>query len=94
MRYVTNNDKHIIFDEESDCCCLCTFPHNNEVAGKKLTEEIISSLALLGAAVAIAANKPSSMDEKHLFDNRYYLPECVPKWIRDEINRILDVKTE
>jgi len=91
-RYTTNNGKRVMFDYESDCGCLCTFPYNNEVMGNKLSKGTIKNLALLGAAIAITANKPSSMVEQGLYNNTYCLPDCIPEWIRNEINRILKLK--
>jgi len=88
--YITNNGKQIMFDYDSDCGCLCTFPYNNELMGNKLSKNTIINLALLGAGIAIAANKPDSMIKQQSYDNKiYYLPNCVPKWIRDEIERVI-----
>jgi len=36
--YITNNGKQIMFDYDSDCGCLCTFPYNNELMGNKLSK--------------------------------------------------------
>jgi hypothetical protein len=82
MRYTLNNGNTVQFDEEGDCGCLCTFPFNDEVIGKKLSKGRIYSLALLGAAVAIQANTRDGLKGN-------YLPDCVPEWIRDEIDRLL-----
>ena len=95
-QYVCNNDNRIMFDtEDSEYGCLCTFPHNYEVSGKKLNKWTIASLALLGAGIAISANKASSMigsDDKYI--DSYYLPNCIPQWIRDEFDRILELSKE
>jgi len=95
-QYLCNNGNKIIFDtEESKYSCLCTFPHNYEIKGKKLNKWTIASLALLGAGVAISANKPSSMinvDDK--YNDTYYLPDCIPQWIKGEFDRILELSKD
>lgn len=92
-RYKTNNGNQIQFeiDDETYCGCLCTFPHNNEVMGNKLSPGTVASLALLGAGIAIAANKPSSMIDCNSYDGQYYIPSSIPQWVRDEIDRILNL---
>jgi hypothetical protein len=93
--YNCNNGKTIEFNPESNWCCLCTFPHNDEVMGKKLTKGTVASLALLGAGIAIVANKPESINHKAFScDGNYYMPDCIPQWIQDEILRILELKDE
>jgi hypothetical protein len=81
-------------DEETDTWpCLCTFPFNNEAFGNKLGEWTVASLALLGAAVAISSNQPSKLERQEWnCDDHYYLPYCVPEWIRKEIKRVLNIE--
>lgn len=60
--------------------CLCTFPGNHY---PELDAEAIKSLALLGAAVALARNTNE-------YEGREYvvLPSDVPQWILDAIDRV------
>lgn len=68
----------IMFSEmNDDIGCLCTFPHND---GDRLDAERVRSLAYLGAAVVLEQRG----DLEHP-----YLPACLPKWIRNEIDRNL-----
>jgi hypothetical protein len=95
MCYRANN-KYIMFGYDSDYGCLCTFPHNNEVIDKVLGKGTIANLALLGAAVAIAANKPESMNKESMTQSWgtdvYVLPNCVPEWIRNAIDKELNIQ--
>lgn len=95
-QYTCNNGNRLIFEtEDSEYSCLCTFPHNYEVGGKKLNKWIAASLALLGAGIAISANKPSSMNNLgNEFSDTYYLPDCIPRWIRDELDRVLELSKD
>ena len=69
--------KSIQFSEmNDDWTCLCTFPHNYE---PKLDADAVRSLALLGAAVVLA--RRGDLDGE-------MLPDCVPQWIRDELQRV------
>jgi hypothetical protein len=86
-----SRDQLAVFSEsQDDWGCLCTFPHNDQGA---LGPERIRSLALLGAAVALAAYNP---DELNTTVNAHYLilPDAVPQWIRDELMRILPPSDE
>ena len=60
----------------------CTFPHNDSPS---LVPDRIRSLAYLGAAVALIRRG----DFK---DDSVYLPSSLPKWIKDEIDRIVLTK--
>ena len=67
---------------DDDYVCLCTFPHNDQ---GQLLPDRVRSLALLGAAVVLASND----DLDHPF-----LPNCVPVWIRQEIDRVMNYVPE
>ena len=67
---------------DDDYVCLCTFPHNDQGV---LTPDRVRSLALLGAAIVLA----HSNDLDHPF-----LPNCVPGWIRKEIDRVMNYVPE
>ena len=67
---------------DDDYVCLCTFPHNDQ---GELTPDRVRSLALLGAAVVLASND----DLDHPF-----LPNFVPVWIRQEIDRVMNYTPE
>lgn len=76
-RYCCNNDE-IMFSEIDDSIgCLCTFPFND---GEHLSKERVRSLAYLGASIVLSQRG----ELEHP-----YLPECLPQWIRDEIDRNL-----
>lgn len=95
MRYSLDENKRVIFDEEADCGCLCTFPYNDDAMGKKLSKGRVANLALLGASVAIVNNNPEKLISNNPYDkNYYYLPDCLPKWIVDEIYSVLKIDTE
>jgi len=76
--YLMNDESPVCFSEGDDTIgCLCTFPHND---GNTLDAERVRSLAYLGAAIVLMQHE----DLEH-----GYLPECLPQWIRDEIDRHL-----
>ncbi len=78
---VGNNGMELFFGEDSeDWGCLCTWPINDQ---EQLTPDRVRSLALLGAAVALACggNLPHPI-----------LPSAVPQWIRDGIKRIIPIQ--
>lgn len=78
------NDTTIKFNEVDDeCRCLCTFPHND---GETLDPERLRSLALLGAAVVLSQYGESE------FDGWCCIPDSLPKWIDEEIRRILGIE--
>jgi len=64
-------------DTDDTTACLCTFPHNFEQGG--VDSEHVRSLALLGAAVVLA-------HQGELEDDYNFIPNCIPKWIIDEID--------
>jgi hypothetical protein len=65
-----------MFSEADDSIrCLCTFPFND---GERLCPDRVRSLAYLGAAVVL--------DQRGELEHPY-LPFCLPKWMRDEIDR-------
>ena len=69
--------------------CLCTFPHNDAAAGG-LDRDRVRSLALFGAAVRLAWGGDIETDESEYV----FLPDAVPMWIRDEIDRVLGVEED
>jgi len=70
---------NIQFSEMDDeYSCLCTFPMNDM---GRLDPDRVRSLALFGAAVRLAFDG----DLEHGF-----LPDAVPVWIREEIDRVID----
>lgn len=78
--YLDGIDTPIKFSEmNDDVCCLCTFPHNDN---RVISNDRMRSLALLGAAVVLLRNKE--------IDNGF-LPNCLPKWIIDEIYTSLPI---
>ena len=64
--------------------CLCTFPYNYKE--KKFGVGTVESFALLGAALCLYRNEPSSLI-KNEYSDEYIVPDCLPEWIRDEIRR-------
>lgn len=94
--------EYIIYFSESDddWGCLCTFPHNDH---GELTSDRVRSLALLGAAVVLASHQADRLESAgrmagpHLLPAEWetlILPQVVPQWIRDEIQRIVPVEEE
>jgi len=65
-------------DSDDEFGCLCTFPHNN---GEEMTADDVKSLALLGAAVAIAENDPATGEY-------VFIPGDLPDWIVDAVRRV------
>lgn len=71
----------IYFSESDDGSpCICTFPYNNKVSGKKINGEEVISLALLGVAVKLA-------HDGDLEEGYNYIPNCIPDWILKEIKK-------
>ena len=64
--------------------CLCTFPYN--YTQKKFSVGTVESFALLGAALCLYRNEPTSLI-KDEYSDEYIIPDCLPEWIRDEIRR-------
>ena len=69
--------------------CLCTFPYNDAATGG-LDRDRVRSLALFGAAVRLAWGGAIVTDES----GYVFLPDAVPAWIRDEIDRVLEVEKD
>ena len=66
--------------------CLCTFPFN--YSEHKFGIGTVESLALLGATLCLSVN--GGLQEVDYADrNEYVIPDCIPRWIRDEIRRNL-----
>ncbi len=66
--------------------CLCTFPFN--YSEHKLGIGEVESLALLGAALCLSIN--GGLQEVDYADRgEYVIPDCIPRWIRDEIRKVL-----
>ena len=73
--------QEVQFSEVEDTyACLCTFPFNDKAFGGKLDADTVRSLALLGAAVCLAHQGELELP---------ILPQGVPEWIRDEIDRVI-----
>lgn len=79
--------------DEDDFGCLCTFPGNDIAYGKTLSMHKLQALALLGAAVVLCAHESDYLsDTVGQIDEETFsvvLPYAIPKWIRDEIKRLL-----
>jgi hypothetical protein len=69
---------HFAIDDDT-FSCLCTFPYN--YPDQKLDRDTIRSLALLGAAVVLANHKELELP--------IFLPNNIPQWIIDGINKYL-----
>lgn len=81
-------DSLVAFSEANDdISCLCTFPHNNEVAGNIIDSDQVRSLAYLGAMVCLL--------HRNRLSNRWnYIPQDLPQWIKDEIDKQIPIDTE
>lgn len=86
-RYPLGYDSVVRFEyDDYRYPCLCTFPFNYK--DHKLDVGTVESLALLGAALCLSVN--GGLERGHyLCDTEYILPDCIPRWIRDEIKKIL-----
>ena len=88
---------HLRFSEDDDDWgCLCTFPHNDRAEGRIMPGHM-RALALLGAAVVLAIWDTEELGPDGLGDagelgTHVHLPNAVPQWIRDEIQRALPVE--
>lgn len=79
------NDTYIHFSEGDDNTrCLCTFPHNDD---EVLEPSRLRSLAYLGATIKL-------IHEGLITDEYVYLPYCLPKWIKEGIDKQIEVKDE
>lgn len=64
--------------------CLCTFPHNWECADvPKLRNEDVKTMAYIGVLTLLSKRGLLKKDDYS------YFPKDVPKWIKDEIDRII-----
>ena len=64
---------------DDDLHCLCTFPYNyNEI-----DKDLVRSMAYLGAAIVLQHHGEMNDDR--------ILPQCLPQWIRDGIDKILGI---
>jgi hypothetical protein len=80
-------DRSIMFsDSELGYRCLCTFPTNDETTGIDI--ERVRSLALLGAAVVLAHYNMADCGDC------FFIPECVPDWIKEQIDKAIGYKDE
>lgn len=86
-RYPLNNKKIARFGyDDYRYSCLCTFPFNYQ--SHKLGIGDVESLALLGATLCMSVN--GGLQEVEYADrNEYIIPDCIPKWIRNEVRRVL-----
>lgn len=75
-------DKYIMFEENNEVSCLCTFPHNY---AEKLEMTDLQSLALLGAVVRLVIGGYYD-DHKGEY---IFIPSDVPEWIIREVDRYL-----
>ena len=65
--------------------CLCTFPFN--YSAQKLDLSTVESFALLGASLCMFRN--GGLEKEEWMGDEYVLPECLPRWVRNEIRRNL-----
>lgn len=87
-RYPIGEDKVVRFGGGDDIRygCLCTFPFN--YFEHKLSVRTVESLALMGAVLCMSVN--GGLEKvKYADDDEYVIPDCLPRWIRDEIRRVL-----
>ena len=78
-----SRDCYIEFSTASDdYVCLCAFPHN--WTEQKMDSDDVRSLAILGAAVILASREQE--------DDRIYIPNDIPAWMRAEVDRVLGVR--
>jgi hypothetical protein len=77
-------------EDQGDWGCLCTFPYNWQ-QGQKLAPDDIRSLALLGAAAAIAHQEAvdAVVNKEPICSSFFPIPSSVPLWIQDEIRRLV-----
>ena len=66
--------------------CLCTFPFN--YSQHKLGLSAVESLALMGAVLCMSVNGGLEKVD-YADDDEYVIPDCLPRWVRDEIRRVL-----
>lgn len=86
-RYPLGNNKIVRFGyDDYRYGCLCTFPFN--YTAHKLSIGTVESLALLGASLCLHVNG-GLQEVEYTDENEYVIPDCIPRWVRDEIRRIL-----
>jgi hypothetical protein len=86
-RYPIGNDKVVRFGyDDMRYGCLCTFPFN--YSQHKLGLSIVESLALMGAVLCMSVNGGLEKVD-YADDDEYVIPDCLPRWVRDEIRRVL-----
>lgn len=54
----------------------------------RLSYGTIESLALLGATLCMSVNG-GLLEVEFAGKNEYVIPDCIPRWVRDEIRRIM-----
>ena len=86
-RYPIGGDKVVRFGyDDMRYGCLCTFPFN--YSSHKLEMGTVESLALMGAALCMSVN--GGLEEvDYAYEDEYIIPDCIPRWVRDEIRRVL-----
>lgn len=86
-RYPIGNDKVVRFGyDDMRYGCLCTFPFN--YSQHKLGLSTVESLALMGAVLCMSINGGLEKVD-YADDDEYVIPDCLPRWVRDEIRRVL-----
>ena len=86
-RYPIGNDKVARFGyDDMRYGCLCTFPFN--YSQHKLGLSTVESLALMGAVLCMSVNGGLEKVD-YADDDEYVIPDCLPRWVRDEIRRVL-----
>lgn len=86
-RYPIGNDKVVRFGyDDMRYGCLCTFPFN--YSQHKLGLSTVESLALMGAVLCMSVNGGLEKVD-YADDDEYVIPDCLPRWVRDEIRRVL-----
>lgn len=86
-RYPIGGDKVVRFGyDDMRYGCLCTFPFN--YSNHKLGIGTVESLALMGAALCMSVNGGLE-NVDYAYKDEYIIPDCIPRWVRDEIRRVL-----
>lgn len=86
-RYPIGEDRVVRFGyDDMRYGCLCTFPFNYQK--HKLDIGTVESLALMGAVLCMSVNGGGLKEDKYS-EGEYVIPDCLPRWVRDEIRRVL-----
>lgn len=86
-RYPIGEDRVVRFGyDDMRYGCLCTFPFNYQK--HKLDIGTVESLALMGAVLCMSVNGGELKEDKYS-EGEYVIPDCLPRWVRDEIRRVL-----